>query len=83
MRSCPLKQQQERLDALRSELPCADQITMIPFSSEKGDGVDAVKEVTGQIDKPNPIHMEKVNRCGLARHAGNTRKLFAVEKRSR
>ena len=45
-----LKQQQERLDALRSELPCADQITMIPFSSEKGDGVDAVKEIIAEIE---------------------------------
>ena len=44
------KQQQERLDALRSELPCADQITMIPFSSEKGDGVDAVKEIIAEIE---------------------------------
>ena len=29
------KQQQERLNALREELPYADQITMIPFSAEK------------------------------------------------
>ncbi len=44
------KQQTERLEALRKELPCADQITMIPFSAEKGDGVEQVKEIIAEIE---------------------------------
>lgn len=31
------------------EIPCADQITMIPFSSEKGDGVEEVKAIIEEI----------------------------------
>ncbi|MGI5967280.1 MAG: ribosome biogenesis GTP-binding protein YihA/YsxC, partial [Anaerotruncus rubiinfantis] len=44
------KQQQERLNALREELPYADQITMIPFSAEKGDGVTEVKAIIAEIE---------------------------------
>lgn len=39
----------ERLEALQSEIPRADQITMIPFSSEKGDGVEEVKAIIEEI----------------------------------
>ena len=39
----------ERLEALQTEIPCADQITMIPFSSEKGDGVEEVKAIIEEI----------------------------------
>ena len=39
----------ERLKALQTEIPCADQITMIPFSSEKGDGVEEVKAIIEEI----------------------------------
>lgn len=44
------KQQKERLDALQTELPCAEQIMMIPFSAEKGDGVAEVKAVIAEIE---------------------------------
>lgn len=47
------RQQEERLAALQEELPCADQITMIPFSSEKGDGVEDVKEIIAAIEQAN------------------------------
>ena len=40
-----------RLAALETELPCADQIVTIPFSSETGEGVDAVKDVVAQIER--------------------------------
>lgn len=43
------KQQQERLDALQTELPCADQIHIIPFSSQTGDGVDEIREIIEEI----------------------------------
>ena len=39
----------ERLEALQTEIPCVDQITMIPFSSEKGDGVEEVKAIIEEI----------------------------------
>ena len=42
-------QLEERLAALQTEIPCADQITMIPFSSEKGDGVEEVKAIIEEI----------------------------------
>ena len=44
------RQQQERLEALQQEVPYADQIMMIPFSAEKGDGVEQIKEVIGEIE---------------------------------
>ena len=40
----------ERLEALQQELPCADQILLIPFSSQTGEGVEQVKEVVAQIE---------------------------------
>lgn len=43
------KQQQERLNALQSELPFADQITMIPFSAQTGEGVDQVRAIIDDI----------------------------------
>lgn len=43
------KQQQDRLDALQTELPCADQIHIVPFSSQTGDGVDEIREIIEEI----------------------------------
>lgn len=43
------KQREERLAALKSEIPYADQITMIPFSAETGDGVETVKAIIEEI----------------------------------
>jgi GTP-binding protein len=43
------KQQAQRLEALQTELPDADQITMIPFSSETGEGVEAVRGIIREI----------------------------------
>ena len=40
---------EERLESLQYGIPCADQITMIPFSSEKGDGVEEVKAIIEEI----------------------------------
>lgn len=44
------KQQAERLAALREELPCADQLTLIPFSSQTGEGTDEIKAVITEIE---------------------------------
>ena len=44
------RERRERLEALQQELPCADQILLIPFSSQTGEGVEQVKEVVAQIE---------------------------------
>lgn len=43
------RQREERLSALQSEIPYADQITMIPFSSENGEGVSSVREIIEEL----------------------------------
>lgn len=47
------RQQAERLEALQTEIPYADQITMIPFSAETGAGVDEIKEIIEEIASDN------------------------------
>ncbi len=42
-------QREERLRLLQSELPCADQITIIPFSSETGEGVEEIRAIVEEI----------------------------------
>ncbi|MFV0400733.1 MAG: ribosome biogenesis GTP-binding protein YihA/YsxC [Oscillospiraceae bacterium] len=43
------KEQAERLEALQQEIPYAEQITLIPFSSETGEGVAEVHEIIEQL----------------------------------
>lgn len=43
------REREERLKALAEEILYADQITMIPFSSENGEGVEAVREIVEQL----------------------------------
>ncbi len=45
------KQQDERLRALQTELPCADQIHMIPFSAMNGDGVEELRAIIDEISQ--------------------------------
>ena len=50
-------QQGQRLEELKTELPCGDQITVIPFSAKTGEGVDAIKEIIEEISldaEPDP-----------------------------
>ncbi len=47
------KQQEERLKALQTEIPYADQIHMIPFSAVKGDGVEELREIIDEIAEEN------------------------------
>lgn len=35
--------------ALMQEIPCADQIHMIPFSAVKGDGVEQLRAIIDEI----------------------------------
>ena len=44
-------QQAERLEALKTELPCGDEITVIPFSAKTGEGVDRIKEIIEEISE--------------------------------
>ena len=44
------RQRQERQEALFQEIPCAEQITMIPFSAETGEGVEAVRKIVEEIE---------------------------------
>lgn len=40
-----------RMEAIITELPCADQITMIPFSAQTGEGVEQVKAIIAEIEE--------------------------------
>lgn len=42
-------QRAERLEKLQSELPCADQIMVIPFSAETGEGVEDIRRIIEEI----------------------------------
>ena len=42
-------QRAERLEKLQNELPCADQITVIPFSAETGEGVEEIRRIIEEI----------------------------------
>ncbi|EEG28521.1 ribosome biogenesis GTP-binding protein YsxC [[Clostridium] methylpentosum DSM 5476] len=46
-------QQAVRLEALQTELPYADQITMLPFSSETGMGVEELREILNEVALPD------------------------------
>lgn len=43
------KEREARLAAFATEIPCADQITMIEFSAETGEGVDGIREIIEEI----------------------------------
>ena len=42
-------QRQNRLESITQELPCGDQIVKIPFSSQTGEGVEAVWEIIEEL----------------------------------
>ena len=43
------RQQAERLEALQTELPYGDEITVIPFSAKTGEGVDRIKAIIEEM----------------------------------
>lgn len=43
------KQREDRMTAFETEIPCADQITMIPFSAENGEGVEEIWEIIEEV----------------------------------
>lgn len=42
-------QTKERLEKIKTEISYGDQITIIPFSSETGEGVDAIREIINDV----------------------------------
>ncbi len=42
-------QREERLKSVVTELPCGDQITLIPFSAETGEGVEEIRKIIEEI----------------------------------
>lgn len=38
-----------RLNQIRTELPCGDQITILPFSSETGEGVEEIRRILTDV----------------------------------
>lgn len=45
------KQREERREALKTELPCADEITMIECSAETGEGIEEIKKIIEEISE--------------------------------
>lgn len=45
------KQRRERLESFKTEIPCFEDITVIEFSSETGEGVDKIKEIITSISE--------------------------------
>ena len=43
------KEREARLAAFATEIPCADQITMIEFSAQTGEGVEQIREIIEEI----------------------------------
>lgn len=43
------KEREARLAAFGEEIPCADQITMIEFSAQTGEGVEQIREIIEEI----------------------------------
>ena len=49
------RQRQERMTALMQEIPYAEQITLVQFSSETGMGVEEVREIIEQVVLENAL----------------------------
>ncbi len=43
------REREARLAAYQNEIPCADSITMIPFSAETGEGVEQIREIIEDV----------------------------------
>lgn len=45
------KQREERREALKTELPCAEEITMIECSAETGEGIEEIRKIIEEISE--------------------------------
>ena len=59
------RQQQERLAAIQTEIPYADQITILPVSSETGEGIEEIRQI---IEELSCREEENDAPRGMARH---------------
>jgi diaminopimelate decarboxylase len=57
------RQRKERMEALASEFPCAEQLTMIPFSAETGEGVESLHEIIKDITSTEESETMFVSKC--------------------
>ncbi len=53
------REQAERLEKLKEEVPYADQITMIPFSAETGEGLEEIKGIIDEIAQELELENEE------------------------
>lgn len=53
------RQREERLAAIREELPCGDQITFLPFSSQTGEGAEEARRILEEISEQAASDTEK------------------------
>lgn len=47
------KQRAERMESFLKEIPYADEITMVPFSSVTGEGVDRLRQIIEEVTEPD------------------------------
>lgn len=45
-------EREKRLAAIADELPCGDELTVLPFSSETGEGVEALRGILEELSEP-------------------------------
>ena len=47
------KEREERLAAIADELPCGDELTILPFSAQTGEGVDVLRSILEELSAPD------------------------------
>ena len=45
----------DRLEKIRGELPCGGQLTILPFSSETGEGVEQLRDILSEVCLPEDL----------------------------
>ena len=45
-------EREKRLAAIADELPCGDELTVLPFSSETGEGVETLRGILEELSEP-------------------------------
>lgn len=52
------REREERLKALQSEIPCAEQITMLVTSAEDGEGMEQIHEIIEELAQEPPVLLQ-------------------------
>ncbi len=53
------KEREERLSAIADELPCGEELTILPFSSQTGEGVDVLRGILEELSAPEEISRDE------------------------